>query len=75
MATYTLTYSGLTSPVTQAHIHFGKVHVAGRHHGLAVPDYRQRQPDAGTPFCPTAGGTVTGTIDGIECRRDIRDRT
>jgi CHRD domain-containing protein len=28
-ATYTLTYSGLTTNVTQAHIHFGKVHNAG----------------------------------------------
>src|SRR5262245_18021254 len=27
--TYTLTYSNLTSNVTQAHIHFGKIHVAG----------------------------------------------
>ena len=29
MATYTLTFSNLSSPVTQAHIHFGKVHVPG----------------------------------------------
>jgi hypothetical protein len=28
-ASYSLTYSGLTSNVTQAHLHFGKVHVAG----------------------------------------------
>jgi hypothetical protein len=28
-ADYTLTYSGLSSSVTVAHIHFGKVHVAG----------------------------------------------
>src|SRR5882762_8551003 len=27
--TYKLTYSGLSTPVTQAHIHFGKLHVAG----------------------------------------------
>ena len=27
--TYRLTYSGLSAPVTQAHIHFGKIHVAG----------------------------------------------
>ena len=26
---YTLTYSDLTSNVTQAHLHFGKIHVAG----------------------------------------------
>jgi CHRD domain len=29
MLTYTLTYSGLTSPVLQAHIHFGQIHVPG----------------------------------------------
>src|SRR5947209_9121370 len=28
-ATYRLTYSGLTSNVIQAHLHFGKIHVAG----------------------------------------------
>jgi CHRD domain len=28
-ATYTLTFSNLSSPVTQAHIHFGKEHVPG----------------------------------------------
>src|SRR5689334_13112815 len=28
-ATYRLSYSGLGSNVTQAHLHFGKVHVAG----------------------------------------------
>jgi CHRD domain len=28
-ATYELTYSGLSAPATQAHIHFSKVHVAG----------------------------------------------
>ena len=27
--TFKLTFSGLSSPVTQAHIHFGKVHVPG----------------------------------------------
>src|SRR5262245_57025343 len=27
--TFNLTYSGLSSPVTQAHIHFGKAHVPG----------------------------------------------
>ena len=27
--TFKLTYSGMSSPVTQAHVHFGRVHVAG----------------------------------------------
>ena len=60
-ASYSLTYSGLTSPVLQAHLHFGKVHVAGGIYtflctttGIVAP--------AGTPTCPAAGGTVTGTI-------------
>ena len=60
-ATYTLTYSGLSSPATQGHIHFSKVHVAG---GIIV---WLCQTDAfpgpaGTPTCPAGGGTVTGTI-------------
>src|SRR3979490_3519245 len=32
--TFNLTYSGLSAPVTQSHIHFGKEHVAGG--GVAV---------------------------------------
>ena len=61
-ATYTLTISGtFSSAVTQAHIHFGKVHVGG---GIMV--YFCANPPAvapgpaGTPTCP-ASGTVTGT--------------
>jgi hypothetical protein len=64
--TYTLTYSnvGMTPPgtgtVTQAHIHFGKEHVAG---GIMVflCTNMQNGP-AGTPACPENGGTVSGTI-------------
>jgi len=56
---YELTFSGLTAPVTQAHIHFGQHSVNG---GImiwlcgtdALPG------PAGTPRCPQAG-TVTGT--------------
>lgn len=62
MATYTLTYSNLTSPVLQAHIHFGKVHVAG---GIMVwlcgNPSTTIIPPPGTPTCPTAG-SVSGTI-------------
>ncbi len=58
--TYNLTYSGLGSPVTQAHIHFGKIHVAG---GIIVFFCSNLPgPPAGTPACPASGGTVTGTI-------------
>lgn len=60
--TYTLTYSGLTN-VTQAHIHFGKEHVAG---GVMVFFCTNLgNGPAGTPACPDdASGevTVTGTV-------------
>jgi len=61
-ATYQLTYSDLTSTVTQAHIHFGKSHVPG---GIMV--WLCQNPDTnpgpeGTPICPEPGGTVTGTV-------------
>lgn len=59
---YTLTYSGLTN-VTQAHIHFGKKHVAG---GIMVFFCTNLgNGPAGTPACPDdASGevTVTGTV-------------
>ena len=62
--TYTLTYSGLSSNVTVAHIHFGKVHVAGNVivflcTNLAIPP---PPPAATPPACPVGGGTVSGTI-------------
>ena len=57
-ATYTLTYSGLSAPVTQAHIHFGKVHVPG---GVMVFFCTNlNNGPAGTQTCPAGGGTVTG---------------
>jgi len=53
-ATYTLTYSGFTSAVTVAHIHFGKVHVAGTPIAFLC--------GGGTkPACPPTG-SVSGTI-------------
>jgi hypothetical protein len=61
-ATYELTYSGLSSPATQAHIHFSKVHVAG---GIIIwlcQTATNPSPVPNTPTCPSAGGTVTGTI-------------
>ena len=58
--TYSLTYSGLGSAVTQAHIHFGKIHVAG---GIIVFFCSNLpSPPFGTPACPPNGGTVTGTL-------------
>jgi hypothetical protein len=61
-ARYTLTYSGLSAPVQQAHIHFGKVHVAG---GVMVFFCTNlNNGPAGTQMCPAGGGTVTGTWTG-----------
>jgi hypothetical protein len=58
--TFTLEYSGLSAPVTQSHIHFGKRHVAG---GIIVFFCSNlANPPAGTQPCPADGGTVTGTI-------------
>jgi CHRD domain len=53
-ADFSLTYSGLSSSVTAAHIHFGKVHVAG---GVLV----FLCGGGGQSDCPPSG-TVTGTI-------------
>ena len=57
---YTLTFSGLSSPVLQSHIHFGKVHMAG---GVMVFFCSNlATAPAGVQPCPAGGGTVTGTI-------------
>jgi hypothetical protein len=60
-AKFTLTFSGLGTPITQSHIHFGKVHVPGgvivffcAAAGVVAP--------AGTPTCSGTSGTVSGTI-------------
>ena len=63
---YTLSYKGLESDVTQAHIHFGQRHTVG---GIVIwlcQTAGTRAPaavDALTPFCPgPREGTVEGTI-------------
>jgi hypothetical protein len=57
---YTLEFSGLSAPVTQAHIHFGKVHMSG---GVMVFFCSNLSTaPAGTQACPVSGGTVTGTL-------------
>jgi hypothetical protein len=62
---YTLTYTGpFSSAVQQAHIHFGKLHVAG---GIIVwlcQTAAKPSPTAGTPTCPTPSpsATVTGVL-------------
>jgi CHRD domain len=57
---YTLKYSGLSSAVQQAHIHFGKLHVAG---GIMVFFCTNLgNGPTGTPACPASGGSVSGTL-------------
>jgi len=57
---YTLTFSNLRAPVTQAHVHFGQSRVAG-----AIVFFLCGTTDSpgpgGTPTCPSSG-TVRGTI-------------
>lgn len=59
---FELTYSGLSSNVTQSHIHFGRVHTPG---GIMV-FFCTNLGNGGTdiPACPTTEGTVTGTRSG-----------
>ena len=57
---FTLEFSGLSSDVAQAHIHFGKRHVGG---GVMVFFCSNlNNGPAGTQTCPAGGGSVTGTI-------------
>jgi hypothetical protein len=59
---FVLTFSGLSAPVTQSHIHFGKRHVPG---GVIVFFCTNlNNGPAGTQLCPANGGTVTGSITG-----------
>lgn len=57
---YTETFGGLTSDVLQSHIHFGEKGVAGGIFVFLCTNLGNGP--AGTPACPAAGGTVTGTI-------------
>ena len=58
--TFTLKFENLSSPVTQSHIHFGKVHTPG---GVMVFFCSNlASAPAGTQPCPANGGTVTGTL-------------
>jgi len=58
--TYTETFNGLTTNVTQSHIHFGERAVAGNVFVFLCTNLGNGP--AGTPACPAAGGTVTGTV-------------
>jgi hypothetical protein len=59
---YTITYSGLSSPATQSHIHFGRPAITGQ---IVLFLCTNLTPPTGVPTppaCPAAGGTVTGTL-------------
>lgn len=65
-ATYRETFSGLTSNVTQSHIHFAERGVVGSVFVFLCSNLGNG--DATTPACPAAGGTVTGTITAANIR-------
>jgi hypothetical protein len=58
--TYTETFSGLTTNVTQSHIHFGERAVGGSIFVFLCTNLGNGP--AGTPACPAGGGMVTGTV-------------
>ena len=62
---YKLTYSGLEGAVTQAHVHFGKRAINGGVSYFLCGTAVAPGP-AGTPACPTPGGTVEGDIDAAD---------
>src|SRR5205807_1322113 len=59
---YTLTYSGLSAPVTKSHTHFGKEHVAGGVMVFFCTNDSTDSPPPGTPACPNPSGTVSGQL-------------
>lgn len=61
---YELTYTGLPTAVTQAHIHFGNRYTSGGV-SLFLCSNLGNGP-AGTQPCPAAGGTISGTIRPVD---------
>jgi CHRD domain-containing protein len=59
--TYRLTYTRLSTPVTQAHIHFAQRDVNGGIFVWLCGSATSPGP-TGTPICPPNGGTVSRTI-------------
>jgi hypothetical protein len=63
--TYQLTYRDLASPVTQAHIHFGRPGISGMIVLFLCANTPPITPPAGIPTpppCPAQPATVTGTL-------------
>lgn len=62
--TYELSFSGLSTPVTQSHIHFGQKGVSG---GIVIfLCTNLGNGPTGTQACPAGGGTITGTIRAVD---------
>ena len=61
---YELRFRDTESPVTQAHIHFGPLSVAGPIVIFLCTNLGNGP--AGTQGCPAAGGTITGTITPVD---------
>ena len=59
---YTLTYSGMASGVTQAHIHFGQPGVSAAIFLWLCDSATNPSPVSTTPHCPATGGTVKGSL-------------
>ena len=62
--TYTETFSGLSTPVTQSHIHFAERAVNGGVFLFLCTNLGNGP--AGTPACPAGGGTVTRTVSAAD---------
>jgi hypothetical protein len=64
--TYTLSYSNLSSAITQAHIHIGATKISG---GVSIFLCANVAAPAGTPACPddaTHSGTVSRTVSAAD---------
>ena len=63
---YKVTFTALSSPTTQSHIHFGKVHTSG---SVVVFFCTNLAAPPGVPMppaCPTNGGTVSGMLSAAD---------
>jgi len=58
--TYELSYEGIATPVTQAHIHFGKRGESGGVSVFFCSNLASAPP--GTQACPPSPATITGTL-------------
>jgi hypothetical protein len=67
---YTLTYSGLNSAATMAHIHFGQPNVAG---GVVIWFCGPAAPAKQT--CPAGTGSATATVTGTVAAADVQELT